>query len=109
MREIALGVCGRNVPAPSRSTARAIRPTAVIAGGAEAWPPSPRADSLSVSTPFSPTPIIAARPGTNGSGASTTAPPSSTTSHGTIPRSRSTPAIVRAADPKVSSLPPKER
>jgi hypothetical protein len=62
-----------------------------------------------VTTPFSPTPIMAALPGTNGSGESTTAPPSSTTSHGVMPRSRNASEMASAAPPNVSSLPPKDR
>ena len=69
MRVTAVGVRAGNVPGPRRSTARAMRRTAVRAGGADACPPSPRALRRSVSTPFSPTPTIAARPRTNGRGA----------------------------------------
>ena len=88
IRVMAFGVRARNVRASRRSRARAMRRTAVSCGGAEAWPPSPRAVSLTVRTPFSPTPTIAARPGTNDSGESTTAPPSSSTSQGVIPFAR---------------------
>ena len=99
IRVIAGGVRAGNVPGPSRSTARAMRPTAVVLGGADACPPSPRAVRRSVSVPFSPTPTIAASPTANGSGASTTAPPSSSTSHGTMPRASSVVAISCAAAP----------
>lgn len=68
MREIATGVRAGKVRGPRRSTARATRRTAVVVGGADACPPSPRAVRRSVSTPFSPTPIIAALPGTRGAG-----------------------------------------
>ena len=58
--EIAFGACGRNVPGPRRSSARPMRRTAVMLGGADAWPPSPRVDSSSVISPFSATPTMAA-------------------------------------------------
>lgn len=109
IRVIAAGTRAVNVVGVSRETARETRPTAVSGGGVEAWPPWLRAVSRTVATPFSPTPTIAARPRTNGSGASVTAPPSSSTSHGVSPRSRNTTTIACAAAPKVSSLPPNER
>ena len=109
MARIERGIRFGNGFGDSRCTARAMRAVGVVAGGAEACPPSPRAVRRSVSTPFSPTPTIAAGTFTNGRGASTTAPPSSSTSHGVRRRSRNRSAIAAAAAPWLSSLPPRER
>ena len=72
------GCAGGRCAGPSRSTARAMRRTAVSDGGAEAWPPSPRADEPQGHDALLADADHGGAPGTKGSGASTTAPPSST-------------------------------
>ncbi|WP_289232080.1 hypothetical protein [Barrientosiimonas endolithica] len=62
-----------------------------------------------VEHPFSATPIIAAGRCSPGNTPSTTAPPSSITSHGRTPRAASASTAASAAVPKTSSSQPKER
>ena len=74
----------------SRRMARAMRAVGPFLAGVEACPPRPSATSSSEVVPFSVTPMTPSGAFTPGNAPPAIAPPSSSTSHGVTPRSRST-------------------
>ena len=73
-----------------RRMARAMRAVGPFLAGVEACPPRPSATSSSEVVPFSVTPMTPSGAFTPGNAPPAIAPPSSSTSHGVTPRSRST-------------------
>lgn len=87
------------------ATASASWPMLDLGGGVDAWPPFPLIVRSMFIRPFSAIPITAHCSFTPGKTFSTTAPPSSRTKDGTMPRSCSNAVAAAALAPVVSSSP----